>query len=69
MAFNPQFICCPGSTIKGVFYPCGEVIHIERVGVVGQRGIRDSEMFYCESCGTYFRSTGETWKEAHGHLE
>ena len=69
MAFDPQFICCPGSKKDGVFYPCGEVIHIERIGPVGQRGLPDSEVFHCGACGIYFTSSGETWKEAHGHLE
>jgi len=69
MAYDPSFICCPGSTVDGVTYPCGEVVHIERVGVAGQRGVPDSNTFHCESCGIFFKSDGETWKEAHGHLE
>lgn len=66
MSFNPKFICCPGSKKNGVKYPCGEVMGICRVGPVGVRGIKDSRLFFCEACGTYFRSQGETWREAHG---
>lgn len=63
-----EFICCPGSKYKGKRYPCGEVIHIRRIGSVGVRGIKDSKLFYCEACGTYFKSDGQTWKEAHGAI-
>jgi len=69
MVFDPKFICCPGAWIKGVHYPCGEVIHITRVGVAGKKGTPDSKLFQCEACGTYFTSEGETWREAHGRLE
>jgi len=69
MAYNPNFICCPGSEKDGVYYPCNEVIHIERIGPIAEKGIPDSDTFHCEACGITFRSEGETWKEAHGHLE
>ena len=69
MAFDPKFICCPGETIGGIFFGCGEVIHIDRIGPAGTKGVPDSDTFHCESCGTFFTSEGETWKEAHGHLE
>jgi len=69
MTYNPPFICCPGSTYKGKHYPCGEVIHIERIGPVGVKGKPESDLFHCEACGAYFHSDGETWREAHGHLE
>ena len=67
-----QFICCPGSRLKdGQRYACREVIHLERVGPAGQRGVKDSRMIKCDACGIIFRAPkhAETWKEAHGHLE
>jgi len=67
VTFNPKFICCPGSEHNGVKYPCGEVVGIRRIGSVGVRGVKDSRLFHCEACGAYFRSDGETFKEAHGH--
>lgn len=68
MTFDPKFICCPGSKKGGVSFPCGEVLSIRRVGPVGVKGIKDSRLFYCEACGTYFKSSGETWKESHGSV-
>ena len=69
MTFDPKFICCPGSKFEGRRYPCGEVVGIRRVGPAGEKGIKDSRLFYCEACGTYFKSDGETWRESHGALK
>jgi len=55
-----QFIRCP---------KCGEVLHLERVGSVGVRGVKDSKIIRCLACTHVFRTSGNTWKEEHGHLE
>ncbi len=68
MSFNPKFICCPGSDYKGKHYPCGEALLVDRIGSVGERGIKDSKLFHCRACGAYFRSDGQTWREAHGSV-
>lgn len=76
MSFDPKFICCPGSKRrvreggKWVLrhFPCNEVVNIRRLGSVGEKNHRDSKRFYCEACGSYFTSDGETWKEAHGAI-
>ena len=55
------FVCCP---------KCGEVIHLERIGPVGLlAGRKDSKLIKCLSCNIIFRTSGNTWKEEHGHLE
>ena len=67
-----KFICCPGSRLKnGQRVPCGEVIHLERIGPAGQRGVKDSRMIKCDACGIIFRAPkhAETYREANGALE
>ncbi|MBA7662998.1 hypothetical protein ES703_71031 [subsurface metagenome] len=55
-----SFVCCP---------KCKEVIHLERIGSAGVKGVKDSKLIKCESCGHIFRTSGNTWREEHGHLE
>ena len=55
-----SFVVCP---------KCKEVIHLERIGPVGLLGGRkDSKLIRCLSCTHVFRTSGNTWKEEHGHL-
>ena len=44
---------------------CGG-IHLERVGAVGFRGVKDSRAVKCVDCNYQFRTKGQTWGEAHG---
>ena len=56
--FPPVWICCP--------YCHDASTRVRRVGPVGVRGIADSRRFFCEACGLFFTSKGETFWEAHG---
>jgi len=55
-----EFVCCPF---------CGEVTQLERIGIVGLASEvpgKDSDKIKCFSCGSVFRSKGETIWEAVG---
>ena len=54
-----SWVCCP---------ECG-CIHLERVGVVGKRGVKDSDLLKCKGCTHQFRTGGQSWAEAHGRHE
>lgn len=51
------YITCPS---------CGSPTALERVGVVGVRGVEDSRTIFCWACNIFFSSKGETFWEAIG---
>ena len=42
---------------------------VRRVGPAGVRGVEDSRRFFCEACGAFFSSEGNTFWEELGRLE
>ena len=56
----PVWICCPSCHNAST--------RAWRIGPAGVRGVPDSRRFFCESCGVFFTSMGETFWEAHGRL-
>lgn len=51
------FTCCP---------ECGSPFYLERVGVVGRRGIRDSRIMKCTVCNITFRTKSQSIWESLG---
>ena len=54
------FICCP---------ECKSPFYLERIGVVGVRGVKDSLMIRCTICNITFRSRGQTIHESLGRVK